>query len=76
MFYAHSTSKVISKQDTFCHHTINVKNVYKLKLEHSQILKIILKKWLEYKHTTVFKAAPLTTDPQFQWCNLKQHRHR
>ena len=31
MFYAQSTITVISRPDTFCHHTLNVKNVYMLK---------------------------------------------
>ena len=39
VFYVQSGSMVISGRDNFCHHTLNVKNVYVLKLVYLYIKK-------------------------------------
>ena len=43
MFYDQSNRTVVSRRDTVCHQTINVKNMYILKLVYSQKFRIILK---------------------------------
>ena len=49
VFYAQSTRTLISERKIFCRHTINVKNMYILKLLYRGIFKNRLQKWIKHK---------------------------